>query len=134
MLHAKGYIIHKLTDKFITDYSDVSGTNLMDIERKQRSQEMLQALEISEELVPKLHASSDIADGVTKEAARAMGLLEGTPVVIGGGDGSCACVGLYPDYSVMEKMNPAAERIAPNAASRASMTRSMRCLTRFTRR
>ena len=30
---------------------------------------------------------------MTAEAARETGLLEGTPVIIGGGDGSCACVG-----------------------------------------
>ncbi len=93
MLHAKEYIIHCLTGEFVTEYSDASGTNLMDIEKKQWSQEMLDALEIPRAMLPDLHRSCDIAGGVTREAAEATGLLAGTPVVIGGGDGSCACVG-----------------------------------------
>lgn len=93
MLHAKEYIIHKLTGRFVTDYSDASGTNLLDIEKKQWSETMLEALGIPWSLLPDLHSSSDVAGGITQEAARATGLASGTPVVIGGGDGSCACVG-----------------------------------------
>ncbi len=93
MLHAKDFIVHKLTGKFATDYSDASSTNLLDIESKQWSREILEALDIPEAILPELHASSDVIGGVTKEAAEATGLLAGTPVVIGGGDGSCACVG-----------------------------------------
>lgn len=93
MLHAKDYIIYRLTGKFVTDYSDASGTNLFDITQKIWSEEILTALEIDPGLLPELHASSDIAGSVTAEAAAATGLLAGTRVVIGGGDGSCACVG-----------------------------------------
>ena len=88
MLHAKDYIIHKLTGKFVTDYSDASGTNLLDLEKKTWSREILDAMEIPEGLLPELHASTDIAGGITAAAAAATRLLEGTPVVIGGGDGS----------------------------------------------
>lgn len=93
LLHAKDYIIQKLTGAFVTDYSDASGMNLLDINTKKWSDEMLEALEIPKHILPELHASKDIAGTVTKEAALATGLMEGTPVVIGGGDGSCACVG-----------------------------------------
>ena len=93
MLHAKDYIIHKLTGNFVTDYSDASATNLLDLEKKVWSKEILDAVEIPEGLLPDLHASTDVAGGITAAAAAATGLLESTPVVIGGGDGSCACVG-----------------------------------------
>ena len=93
MLHAKDFIICRLTGEFVTDYSDASGTNLFDIRAKMWSEEILRALDLDEELLPELHPSTDIAGGVTKAAAEDTGLLEGTPVVIGGGDGSCACVG-----------------------------------------
>ena len=93
MLHAKDYIVLRLTGKWATDYSDASGTNLMDIEKKQWSGEILKALNIPEAMLPELHCSSDVIGGVTTEAAAITGLLEGTPVVLGGGDGSCACVG-----------------------------------------
>lgn len=34
MLQAKDYIIYRLTGQFVTDLSDASGTNLLDIENK----------------------------------------------------------------------------------------------------
>jgi xylulokinase len=93
MLHAKDYIIYKLTGKFVTDYSDASGTNLFDLVNKIWDKNILDTLGISPDLLPEPHPSTDNAGGITPEAARETGLLEGTPVIIGGGDGSCACVG-----------------------------------------
>lgn len=93
MIHAKDYIIYKLTGNLVSDYSDASGTNLFDLEKKIWSKELLEAYEIPEELLPEVHPSTDIVGKVTAEAARLTGLAQGTPVVAGGGDGSCACVG-----------------------------------------
>lgn len=93
MLHAKDFIIHRLTGRFVTDYSDASGTNLFDIQRKEWSREICQALNLPPGLLPEPHASAEIAGGITSAAAKLCGLVAGTPVVIGGGDGSCACVG-----------------------------------------
>ncbi len=93
LLNAKDYILHKMTGRFVTDYSDASSTNLLDLNRLDWSKEILDALEIPPGILPELHASTDIAGKLVKEAADILGLLQGTPVVIGGGDGSCACVG-----------------------------------------
>jgi xylulokinase len=93
MLHAKDYIIHKLTGKFVTDYSDASGTNLFDLAKKTWDKQILEVLDIPSGILPDPRPSTDKAGSVTAEAARETGLLEGTPVIIGGGDGSCACVG-----------------------------------------
>ncbi|MDR1617967.1 MAG: FGGY-family carbohydrate kinase [Treponema sp.] len=93
MIHAKDYIIFKLTGNFVTDYSDASGTNLFDLVKKVWDRNILDALDISPDLLPDPHPSTDSAGSITAAAARETGLLEGTPVIIGGGDGSCACVG-----------------------------------------
>lgn len=93
ILHAKDFIIYRLTGNIVTDYSDASGTNLLDISRKTWSLDLLDAFSLRPDLLPELHPSTDIAGKVTTEAAKACGLAEGTPVIIGGGDGSCACVG-----------------------------------------
>lgn len=93
MLQAKEYIILRLTGEIVTEYSDASGTNLLDIGKRQWSEELIEAFGIRRDLLPDLYPSTHIAGRVTPEAARLCGLSAGTPVVIGGGDGSCACVG-----------------------------------------
>lgn len=92
-LQAKDYIALKLTGRFVTDYSDASGTNLLDLKKKEWSGEILEKIGLPEEALPELHASTDVIGEVTPEAAAECGLKPGTPVVIGGGDGSCAAVG-----------------------------------------
>lgn len=92
-LLAKDFIIARLTGKFVTDYSDASGMNLYDLQQKAWSEEILAGLELEARLLPELHASVDVIGGVTHQSAAATGLMAGTPVVAGGGDGACATVG-----------------------------------------
>jgi len=93
IIHAKDFIVAKLTGKFVTDYSDASGTNLYDLREKDWSDKILEAVEIDRQLLPELHASTDVVGEVQTKIADQVGLAAGTPVVIGGGDGSCAAVG-----------------------------------------
>ncbi|MDR1801065.1 MAG: xylulokinase [Lachnospiraceae bacterium] len=93
MIHAKDYLVFKFTGNIVTDFSDASGTNLLDLEKKDWSDELIKAWDIRADLLPEIHASADIVGKITKEAAKETGLLEGTPVAAGGGDGSCAAVG-----------------------------------------
>jgi xylulokinase len=93
MLLAKDYIVFKLTGKFVTDYSDASGTNLFDINHLTWDKKILDTLDIPAGLLPDTFPSAEKAGRVSTAAASETGLKEGTPVVIGGGDGSCACVG-----------------------------------------
>lgn len=92
-LQAKDYILFRLTGEFVTDYSDASGTNALDLEKLCWSDEILEASGIRRSLLPELHNSTDIIGKISGEAAKATGLSEGTPVVCGGGDGPCSVVG-----------------------------------------
>ena len=92
-LHAKDFVVGRLTGRMCTDYSDASGMNLLDIGALRWSDEMLAAAEISPALLPDLFESTEVVGKVTVEAAAASGLAEGTPVAIGGGDGACATCG-----------------------------------------
>jgi xylulokinase len=67
--------------------------NLFDIVNKTWSRDILKSIGLSEDILPEPHPSTYIAGTVTSEAACLTGLLEGTPVVIGGGDGCCAATG-----------------------------------------
>lgn len=93
ILNCKDYIILKLTGKFATDYTDASGTNLLDINALKWSEELLEYSEISSDKLPDILNSTDIVGFVTKSASVECGLKEGIPVVVGAGDGVCATVG-----------------------------------------
>jgi xylulokinase len=92
-IHAKDFIVARLTGNFVTDYSDASGMNLYDLKTKDWSDSILDAVELDRDQLPELHASTDVVGEVVKRVAEEVGLAPGTPVVIGGGDGSCAAVG-----------------------------------------
>lgn len=93
MLNAKDYIIFKLTGSLVTEPSDASSTCLMDLNTLKWSEKILEIAELDGKKMPDILSSVDVAGTVTKEAAAACGLLEGTPVICGGGDGCCAAVG-----------------------------------------
>lgn len=92
-IHAKDFIVARLTGNFVTDYSDASGMNLYDLKKKDWSDQILAAIELDRDRLPDLHASTDVVGEVLPRVAEEVGLAPGTPVVIGGGDGSCAAVG-----------------------------------------
>ena len=93
-LCAKDYINYRLTGLMATDYSDASGTNAFDLNTFRWSDEILEIARVASELFPEPMESSAILGAVTPDAARETGLKQGTPVAVGGGDGSCAGVGV----------------------------------------
>jgi len=82
-----------LTGVFATDYSDASGTQLFNLERRCWDEDLLQRWGLAPELFPEVHPATHVIGRLTRSAAAASGLIEGTPVVVGGGDGACAAVG-----------------------------------------
>jgi xylulokinase len=92
-LLAKDFIVARLTGRFVTDYSDASGTNLYDLQNWDWSAVMLEAAGLDRKVLPDLHRSTEVVGEITSQAAGAVGLAAGTPVVIGGGDGCCAATG-----------------------------------------
>ena len=92
-IHAKDYLVSRLTGKLVTDYSDASGMNLLDITELEWSEEMLEASQIDRGKLPEIVESTQVVGKIGREAASQSGLREGTQVVIGGGDGACATCG-----------------------------------------
>jgi len=93
-LCAKDYINCRLTGRMATDYSDASGTNAFDLNTFRWSERLIGLAGLDGEKFPEALASTDILGTVTSRAAGETGLKEGTPVAVGGGDGSCAGVGV----------------------------------------
>ncbi|MEG0984850.1 MAG: FGGY-family carbohydrate kinase [Clostridia bacterium] len=92
-LNAKDFIVFRLTGKMLTEPSDASGNACVNLRTFDWSQEILSCAGIGLDKFPEIVPSTHVAGGVTEEAARATGLVAGTPVVMGGGDGCCANVG-----------------------------------------
>lgn len=90
---AKDVVVARMTGRLVTDFSDASGTNAYDQTRRAWSRTMLDAAGLDEDLLPPIVASTTVVGGLTPEAARHLGLPEGVPVVLGGGDGPMAAVG-----------------------------------------
>ncbi len=94
ILLPKDYVRYMLTKGFAVDRADGAGTILFDIKTRDWSPEMLKALNIPPEWLPKTFEGSEVTGTVTKEAAAQTGLKEGTPVVGGGGDQAAQAVGV----------------------------------------
>ena len=93
ILLPKDYVRFKLTGEYASEMSDASGTNLLDVPNRCWSKEILDALNIDDNLMPRLTESSDVAGYITSEAAQVTGLVPGTPVAGGAGDNAAAAVG-----------------------------------------
>jgi xylulokinase len=90
---AKDFVVQRLTGTLVTDPSDASGTNAFDQTAGRWSDRLLAAASVDPQVLPPIVDSTTVVGGVTHDAAAHTGLLEGTLVVLGGGDGPMAAVG-----------------------------------------
>ncbi len=93
ILLPKDYIRFKLTGSYVSDVSDASGMQLMDVRERTWSDEILGAFGIDRALLPELVESQDISGYVSRQAASLTGLAPGTPVAGGAGDNAAAAIG-----------------------------------------
>ncbi|MCU1653311.1 MAG: xylulokinase [Pseudonocardiales bacterium] len=93
LLLAKDFIVHRLTGTVVTDPSDASSTNAYDQAAAGWSGELIEAAGLDRALFPEVVASTTVVGKVSAAAAARTGLSEGTPVVLGGGDGPMGALG-----------------------------------------
>ncbi|OQA47585.1 MAG: Xylulose kinase [Chloroflexi bacterium ADurb.Bin325] len=93
IVQAKDYAAMTLSGVIATDLSDASGTNLFNLEARTWADDIIQAIGLDAAMLPPVHPSATVIGQVTRKAATLTGLVAGTPVVIGAGDGACATVG-----------------------------------------
>jgi xylulokinase len=93
VLLPKDYVRFCLTGEYATDVSDASGTSLFDVARRRWSDDMFERIGLSRSILPAAFESSRITGGVSRLAAEATGLAEGTPIVAGAGDQAASAVG-----------------------------------------
>lgn len=89
----KDYVRFRLTGAIAMEVSDAAGTLLFNVKERAWSNDILDALGIPREWMPKVFESTDVCGTITAEVAKETGLKEGTPVVGGGADNACGATG-----------------------------------------
>ena len=89
----KDYINYILTGVHACDYSDASGTLLLDVEHKRWSDEMLEICSVRKEQMPRLYESYQPIGNLRPDIARALGLSQQVLVCAGAGDNAAAAIG-----------------------------------------
>lgn len=94
LLNIKDVVRGALTGDYAsTDASDGALTGAMNIATRAWAGDLLRDLGIPIGKMPDIRASHDVSQTVCAQAAKLIGVSEGTPVAIGGGDGACASAG-----------------------------------------
>lgn len=93
ILLPKDYIVYKLTGEYSTDYSDASGTLLLDVKNKKWSKEMCDIIGINTSILPNLHESYAVVKTISDEVADELSINKNIKVVAGAGDNASAAIG-----------------------------------------
>ncbi len=94
VLLPKDYVRLSLTGEHALDKADGAGTLLFDLAARDWSPEVLDALRVPPEWLPRTFEGPAVTGDVSAAAAAATGLRAGTPVVAGGGDQAANAVGV----------------------------------------
>ncbi|MDO9416748.1 xylulokinase [Pararhizobium sp.] len=93
VLMPKDYINLRLTGEIAMDEGDASCSFLMNPTSRSWSDQMIARLGLDRRKLPPIRKPLDILGWITAQAAKETGLLEGTPVLVGGADYPVALLG-----------------------------------------
>lgn len=89
----KDYLVYKLTGRFVSDYSDMSGSLLLNCRKKEYSDKMLEICHIERRQLPELLESYDFVSYPKESFQKEHGLYN-MKVIMGGGDNAMASIGM----------------------------------------
>lgn len=89
----KDYIAYCLSGIFCTDYSDASGTLLLDVKNKRWSKEMLDICSVNENMLPRLFESYEVVGTIKDDIAELLGFDRTVKIIAGAGDNAAAAIG-----------------------------------------
>jgi len=94
VLLPKDYLIYKLTNRFVSDASDSSGTLYYDVEKRRYSPTMLDLIGLDSSCFPEVYESYQPIGNLSNEAKAYLKLSHDVKVIVGGGDQAVGAVGL----------------------------------------
>ena len=89
----KDYLIYMLSGEFCTDFSDASGTLLLDVKNRTWSTEMLELCNLNINQLPKLCESYEQVGTLRKEVAEELDFKPTVKIIAGAGDNAAAAIG-----------------------------------------
>ena len=93
ILQSNSYIVYRMTGEITQDLSQGYGLACFDMRKGCWDDEACETLGIPRKFLPGIVNCHQVVGKLTREAAEAMGLKEGTPVVAGGLDAACGTLG-----------------------------------------
>lgn len=100
ILEVGGFLTRRLAGENRTCSAGSDTMGLVDMRKRDWSPEFVAYAGLTLDQLPVLVEPGAVLGSISAEAARMTGLLEGTPLIAGGGDGQCAAIGaavLAPD-------------------------------------
>jgi xylulokinase len=94
VLMPKDFIVFRLTGEFVTDMSDASSTLCLDVERRDWSDRMIEALGLTRHHFPRLAEGSEQAGNLRAQCAESWNLASPVVVAVGAGRPAATAVGL----------------------------------------
>jgi xylulokinase len=110
----KDYLRYRMTAVVCADPSDAAGTGLLDVNTRDWSDAMLDAVGLRREQVPPIRASAEVVGQLSSDAAEQFGLPVNCAVVNGGGDAPLAAVaaGAANGKSLLATLSSGAQAMA----------------------
>lgn len=90
----KEYVLFQLTGRWVADWSIASATGLFDIHSLRWDETALALLGVSPAALSELASPRQVLFDLRSELATQFGIAQGTPVIVGGGDGPLASIGV----------------------------------------
>jgi len=124
-----GFLAFKLTGRWVTSTASADPMGLLDLASHDWSDELLAAVGLDPSRLPKLFLPGEVMGRVTLPAAAATGLVAGTPVVAGGGDGQCAGTGINVFVEGRAYINMGTAVVSGNFGAEPHCHRAFRTMT-----
>lgn len=93
ILLPKDYVRFVLSNNCCSEYSDISGTQLLNLVKKTYDEKILSYLELDKNVLPTLFESNEVTGTISEEVAKLTGLSPKTVIVGGAGDQAASALG-----------------------------------------
>jgi autoinducer 2 (AI-2) kinase len=93
LLGLSEWLLYRMTGRAVAEPSVASETLLFDLGERRWADDLIRSLNLSRALFPEVAPAGTVLAPLSPQAAEHLGLMAGTPAVVGGGDTQCGLLG-----------------------------------------